>query len=111
MTIRVADKYRVDAPAGLLRIQGSVCSLDAPFTLSIVGEINGTLTFTPTGSGSGTYAGSAALGRGTMTWSGGFAIAGRDSEAPSVDADDGTTTLVGPIGPDFPLIPDAAACP
>lgn len=122
LTIKVADTYRVDAPAGVLRIQGSVCSLDAPFTLSVVGEINGTLTFTPTGPEGGTYAGSAALGRGSMTWVGGYAVAGRDSEAPSVDADDGTTTLIGPIsldapsfwdgvGPDFPLIPDAAACP
>jgi hypothetical protein len=122
LTIKVADKYRVDAPAGVLSLQGPVCSLDAPFTLSVVGEINGTLTFTPTGPGGGTYAGSAELGRGSMTWAGGYTVTGRDTESPSIDADEGTTTLVGPIsidasgfwagtGPDFPLIPDAAACP
>ncbi len=122
LTIKVANKYRVDAPAGVLRLQGPVCSLDAPFTLSVVGEINGTLTFTPTGPGGGTYAGSADLGRGSMTWSGGYTVTGRDTESPSIDADEGTTMLVGPIsieapsfwagtGPDFPLIPDAAACP
>jgi hypothetical protein len=122
LTIKVADRYRVDAPAGVLRLQGPVCSLDAPFTLSVVGEINGTLTFTPTGPDGGTYAGSADLGRGSMTWSGGYTVTGRDTESPSIDADEGTTTLVGPVsieapsfwagtGPDFPLIPDAAACP
>jgi len=122
LTIKVADRYRVDAPAGVLRLQGPVCSLDSPFTLSVVGEINGTLTFTPTGPGGGTYAGSADLGRGSMTWAGGYTVTGRDTESPSIDADEGTTKLVGPIsidapsfwagtGPDFPLIPDAAACP
>jgi hypothetical protein len=122
LTIKVADRYRVDAPAGVLRLQGPVCSLDAPFTLSVVGEINGTLTFTPTGPDGGTYAGTADLGRGSMTWSGGYTVTGRDTESPSIDADEGITKLVGPItidapsfwagtGPDFPLIPDAAACP
>jgi len=119
LTIKVADKYRVDAPAGVLRIQGQVCSLDAPFTVSVVGEINGTLTFTPSGPGGGTYSGSAVLGPGSMDWSGGYTVTGRDSEAPSIDADDGTTILnpVGPVpafwagaGPDFPLIPDSTAC-
>ena len=121
LTIKVGDKYRVDGAAGVLRLQGSVCALDAPFTLSVVGEINGTLTFTPTGATGGTYEGSADLGRGSMTWSGGYTLTGADTEAPSVDADEGTTLLVGPIsqpvpdfwlgGPDFPLIPDATACP
>ena len=122
LTIKVANKYRVDVPAGVLSLQGPVCSLDAPFTLSVVGEINGTLTFTPTGPGGGTYAGSADLGRWSMTWAGGYTVTGRDTESPSIDADEGTTMLVGPIsieapsfwagtGPDFPLIPDAAACP
>jgi hypothetical protein len=119
LTLKVADKYRVDAPAGVLRIQGQVCSLDAPFTLSVVGEINGSLTFTPSGSGGGTYSGSADLGSGSMDWSGGYTVANRDPDAPSIDADEGTTVLnpVGPIpsfwagsGPDFPLIPDATAC-
>ena len=122
LTIKVGDKYRVDAPAGVLRLQGPVCSLDAPFTLSVVGEIAGTLTFTPTGPGGGTYAGTADLGRGSMTWAGGYTLTGRDTESPSIDADEGTTMLVGPVsieapsfwagtGPDFPLIPDASACP
>ncbi len=121
LTVKVGDKYLVDAPVGVHRLQGPVCSLDEPFTLSVVGQINGTITFTPTGSGGGTYAGSADLGRGSMTWSGGYALTGRDTESPSIDADDGTTSLVGPItqevpgfwqgGPDFPLVPDAAACP
>jgi hypothetical protein len=44
-----------------------------------------------------------------------------DTESRGVDADEGTTQLVGPIiqpvpgfwqgGPDFVLIPDATACP
>ena len=86
----------------MLRLQGPVCSLDAPFTLSVVGEINGTLTFTPTGPDAGTYAGSADLGRGSMTWSGGYSVKGRDTESPSIDADEGTTKLVGPISIDAP---------
>ena len=121
LTIKVGDEYRVDSPAGVLRLQGSVCALDAPFTLSVVGEINGTLTFTPSGTGGGTYDGSADLGRGSMTWSGGYTLTGMDTESRGVDADEGTTQLVGPIiqpvpgfwqgGPDFVLIPDATACP
>jgi len=119
LTLRVADKYRVDAAAGVLRIQGEVCSIDAPFTLSVVGEINGSLTFTPSGPAGGTYSGSADLGRGSMDWSGGYTVTGKVSEAPSIDADEGTTVLnpVGPVpsfwagtGPDFALIPDATAC-
>jgi hypothetical protein len=105
-------------------LTGSVCSLDAPFTLTFSSApITGTITFTPSGPSGGTYAGMGDVGGiGSISWSGGYTLTGRDTESPSVDGDDGTTKLIGPItqeapnfwggaGPDFPLIPDASACP
>jgi hypothetical protein len=120
LTIKVADKYRVDSTG----LAGPVCSLDAPFTLTFTGEpVTGSITFTPSGPGGGSYAGTGDVGGiGGITWSGGYTLNGRDTESPSVDGDEGTTLLIGPItipapnfwngtGPDFPLIPDSAACP
>jgi hypothetical protein len=119
LSIKVGDKYRVDAKG----LTGSVCSLDAPFTLTFTGEpVTGSITFTPSGPGGGTYGGTGDVGGiGSISWSGGYTLTGRDTESPSVDGDDGTTLLIGAMtteasnfwggGPDFPLIPDAAACP
>lgn len=119
ITITVQPSFRVDSPAGVLRIEGPVCALDKPFTLNVVGEINGTLTFTPAGTSGGSYSGSAVIGRGSMQWSGNWSVSGADTDNPVIEMEEGTTTLdpVGPVpsfwagGQHLTLVADAAACP
>jgi hypothetical protein len=118
-TLAIAT-YRVDTSIGEFTLQGVVCSLDQPFTVSVAApDVAGNLTFTPTGGSGGTYAGGASIGSGSFEWSGGYALVDRDGDSPSVKADDGTTVLnpAGPVpgfwggGLGFPLVPDASACP
>jgi hypothetical protein len=116
VTIGVSNRFRVDAPAGALLIQGGVCSFDAPVRMTVTGEINGELIFTPTGPDGGTYAGSAPVGPGTINWSGTYTVTGAGTATPTMFMNDGATTVSGPIaiavpsfwegGVDLALVPD-----
>jgi hypothetical protein len=122
LTISVGSAFRVRAPAGVLFIDGVICSFEQPFRLAVAGEINGELIFTPSGPDGGTYAGSAPIGPGRIEWSGTYTVTGAGSSAPTMFMDDGTTTLTGPTqlavpsfwegGQDLPMTLDATArCP
>jgi hypothetical protein len=122
LTVEVRPSYRIESPdSGLLVFTGVVCALDKPFTVTVGGQLPGSLTFTPASADGGSYAGSGDVGRGSIRWSGGYTVQGADSERPTVKMDEGTTTLEGPMSMDVPsfwaggvtlnLIPDPAACP
>ena len=118
ITISVASSYRVDQPVGMLGINGPVCALDEPFTLSVTGDLPGSLTFTPNDGTSGSFSGSGTAGPGTIEWTGTYTISGADGEATTLTIIEGTTTLqpgalaaTGFWGDTMlTLIPDASTC-
>jgi hypothetical protein len=122
LTVEVRPSYRIEAAdSGVLVFSGAVCALDEPFTVTVGGPLPGSLTFTPSGSGGGSYAGSGTAGPGTIRWAGGYTLQGAESEQPTVKMEEGTSTLEGPAtipvpsfwegGVTLNLVPDPAACP
>ena len=97
--------YRVDqaygAPGG--HITGTVCSLDAPFTLDVANpayQMTGTMRFTPsTGrKGSWLYSGSAMDGSATNEGRGSYTVEGVDEGNPSISLDAGRWQQTSAMG-------------
>lgn len=75
-------QFAVNAAVPSGSIEGVICDLNASFTLTMTGDVNGTMTFTPQSSTSGTLSESAAGGGVTFDGGGSYQISGIDSNAP-----------------------------
>ncbi len=104
VTITVGGSFRVDQALGALGINGDVCSLDAPFTLNITGELPGTITFTPGDVRGGSFSGTGKVGSGTIKWSGSYTVTGADTDSPVIAITESATSLEG--GPRSIKVPD-----
>lgn len=125
LTITVLPSFRVDQPIGDLRLSGKVCGFDTPFTLDSADPMPGSITFTPSGSGGGSFAGSGQVGdtQGVIETTGTYTVEGADTERPTIRMSEGTTKMTNlPIVGEAPLpgfwqgevtlelIADPAAC-